>query len=623
MPQGLDIKINIDTQKSILSSRGQIYKSEKFIKKTRFFSCVDIFIEKLAGGLILNMDKVMDYIKDDYTSDMDCFKITTSDKVHTFYIKVGAQITSDLAKEDIIFYNYTDAQNLKRRNDQRLILILNSQKSFEITLQSYKDMVNKNHFQKLYSLSREDGVNFPLLNYEQRKMVNTEDQNVLVQGVAGSGKTNICISKIIFAATRGYKGKVLYTTYSRGLLVDTHNKVLTFRQNLIDFTKDFEERRVIFNDKNHKKAIENKLGIYFTVDEKDKIISQIKRIINFINQNTEYLLIEDLFKQHIKKDIKIVDEKYFISKYVKNIKNHQLAGKLDKIKNLSLEVIYKEIYGMILGCYDPENPMEIMSLSDYIEYRKDSFSKKESEIIYSIALDYKKHLKERNLWDNNSMAKALISRAKDIKKYSLAIIDEVQDMTQVSLSLMKAISIKMFCVGDALQMINPTYFSFAYLKRLLYQKDIVTVAELSNNYRNTKKIVEIIDRLGELNIKQFGTHSFVIKGNSVDNDINTAAIYVKDNDFIDTVSKQNFDNFTVLVASQKQKEKLRTVLKKQEILTVSEIKGLERDTVILYNILSDNMDKWQRLKKTLINRKTADENSVYRYYFNLFYVGVS
>ena len=89
------------------------------------------------------------------------------------------------------------------------------------------------------------------------------------------------------------------------------------------------------------------------------------------------------------------------------------------------------------------------------------------------------------------------------------------------------------------------------------------------------------------------------------------------------MKSQKFENFTILVTDFKQKEKLRERFKKQEILTISEIKGLERDTVLLYNVLSDNADKWQKLKEFNINHKQADENSVYRYYFNLFYVGVS
>jgi len=65
------------------------------------------------------------------------------------------------------------------------------------------------------------------------------------------------------------------------------------------------------------------------------------------------------------------------------------------------------------------------------------------------------------------------------------------------------------------------------------------------------------------------------------------------------------------------------IIKNQEILTVSEVKGLERDTVVLFNILSSNKDKWQSLERIKVNHKEADENSVYRYYYNLFYVGLS
>ena len=45
--------------------------------------------------------------------------------------------------------------------------------------------------------------------------------------------------------------------------------------------------------------------------------------------------------------------------------------------------------------------------------------------------------------------------------------------------------------------------------------------------------------------------------------------------------------------------------------------------MILADVLSDNADKWRYLHNMSLNRKTADENSVFRYYFNLFYVGIS
>lgn len=607
------MRLIVDTKKSVLSSQSQIYKTRRFIDETKHFAGVDFLLSKLAGGIVLELFKFQENSN---------YCISLQNSKHLLYFRFGQSVNTSLklSDKDIVFYAYSDAENLKRRNDQRLTQLLNdTQISADITETS----ADEEDFGKLYILSNADQVNFPLLNDDQKRLVAIEDKNVLAQGVAGSGKTNICISKIVFSACRGYAGKVLYTTFSRGLLIDTQSKVEIFKTNLRQFVKDYQAGNVLFSDKNHKKAIENRLGVYFSVNDDSRIIDQINDIIGFLDKKVEYMLLEDMYVKYISAEIKVVGESYFTKEYVTNIKNHQLAAKLDRIKHLSYEVIYKEIYGMILGCYDSENPKPMLTLAEYTERRKDGFSAAECQTIFSIAQDYVKHLAQNKLTDNNFISRSLLEKAEKLDKYSLAVIDEVQDMTEVSLYLMKTLSLKLFCVGDALQMINPSYFSFAYLKRLLFEKDIVSVAELSHNYRNTRSIAELIDRLGEINVRQFGTHSFVLKGDSVDNSSPSTPKYIKDKNFIGAVAKQNFDNFTVIVSGAKEKTALRKLLKSQEILTVSEIKGLERDTVVLYNVLSSNAEKWRSLERALINRKSADENSVYRYYFNLFYVGIS
>ena len=259
-----------------------------------------------------------------------------------------------------------------------------------------------------------------------------------------------------------------------------------------------------------------------------------------------------------------------------------------------------------------------LSLDKYILSRNGSFQKHECETIYQIALDYIKHLQANNLIDNNIASKELLNVVDDFE-YSLSIIDEVQDYTQVNLCLFKKLSLKVFCVGDALQMINPSYFDFGYLKNLLFDDGITDVKELKNNYRNTSKIVDIIDSLGEINRQEFGTHNFVINGQSVDSGLKTTAVFVKDCDFANKVASSKFDNFTFVVANAEQKQDLKKVIKNQEVLTVSEVKGLERSTVIVYNVLSENIEKWKQLEYRKINHKQADENSVYRYYYNLFW----
>jgi len=109
----------------------------------------------------------------------------------------------------------------------------------------------------------------------------------------------------------------------------------------------------------------------------------------------------------------------------------------------------------------------------------------------------------------------------------------------------------------------------------------------------------------------------------VDTAAESDAVFVRGDGFLEKLNREPFNHYTVVVSGAQQKERLRQRMHRQEILTVSEIKGLERETVILYNLLSSNANRWRTFQRASLNRKTADENSVYRYYFNLLYVGAS
>ena len=614
-------KILINTEKTFLTSECSAYKTEAFIRATRKISHVDSFISKIAEGLWQNSFPFSS-LYENHNSDVSVMA-ETEDKMFTVFFRFGLSLNNpSVGKKDVVFYKFLSKDKSERKNDRQIINYLERNKKFFATFRTVEDTPNVSDFSKIYLLSDDDRVNFPLLNKVQREIVETEDKNILVQGVAGSGKTNVCIDKIIYCACRNYYGKILYTTYSRGLLIETKNRVEVLKENLKKFILNAEKGNVVFLDRNHKKALENKLGIYFNVDDDDKIFDKVKRIIDYLDKKVDYYLIEDLYSEHVSKNFSVFNEKRFIKEYVGEIKNYRLSGTLEKLKTLSLEVIYKEIFGMIYGRYEPDSPKPMMTREEYIAERADCFTKNESDSIYSLALDYGKFLEKYNFIDNNSASRALISKIKT-PLYSVAVVDEVQDFTQVNLNLIKQISLKLCCVGDALQMINPSYFSFGYLKRIMYGGDKTTVTELKHNYRNSEQIEKIVESLGELNIKQFGTHSFVLTGESVENNLPTATVFVNGDTFLSELSKHKFDSATIIVSSYERKESLRKIFKHTEILTVSEAKGLERNTVILTDVLSDNVDKWRALQNLTVNRKTADENSVYRYYFNLFYVGVS
>lgn len=603
-------RITVNTHKLALSSLRRYYKTEEFISSTRKIVAIDAFVSRVAEGIFGADGKL----------DGGCYVAQTANGLYALFFRV-AERDGRLCDGDLIFYRFIGANSNEGGTDRRLKEFMSENGEFDVVIRATDDLAKADDLARLYLVSDCDGaVNFPYLNETQRRIVETEDSNMLVQGVAGSGKTNVCVEKIVYCACRNYRGSVLYTTFSRGLLSETRSRVETFIRNIDGVISAFDNKDIVFLDSDHKRAIENKIGVEFSVESDGEIIGALKRISEFLKNKVEYLLIEDIYAKS-EPSVRMAGEDVFLNEYLGGDKNFKLSGALDRIKHISPELIYKEIYGMIFGKYELESPSEMMGREEYAEARQDSFTKRECDVIYTVALDYAEFLKKRGYTDNNLMSREILSGISE-PKYSVGIIDEVQDFTQVNLCLMKKLCRKIFCVGDALQMINPSYFNFGYLKRLMYG-DVTGVSELKHNYRSTERIERIAEKLGEMNMKRFGVHSFVLKGESVPSPLSSEAVAVYDRNFAYSLSDRRFENVTVIVASRKKKEKLKKALGKTEVLTVAEAKGLERNTVVLVDVLSDNSDKWKYLKNMSLNRKTADENSVFRYYFNLFYVGIS
>ena len=607
MIQPQQLTLNID--KMLLSGYRRVYKTESFVTLTRKTMAIDAFVSRVAESI---------FYAGFSAPEGNCIAVETENKAYTLFFR---QISGDarLHRGDLVFYKFISNESNDGGVDRRLSEYMLSHPNAKVTLREASEVVPEEEFAKIYLVSTSGAMNFPLLNETQRKIVETENSNMLVQGVAGSGKTNVCVEKIVYCACRNYRGKVLYTTFSRALLSETQNRVSQFLRNIEDFLTYYKKGKVVFIDENHKRAIENKLGILFDTDDDGKIVESLQRISAFLREKVDYFLIEDLYSQYFTHK-RVVNENEFLNEY---LAQNRMSGALDKIKNIAPEIVYKEIYGMVFGKYDLDSQAskDMMSREEYFNARQDSFSRAECEVIYNVACDYISYLAKNNLTDNNLMSRELLSVVNE-PLYSVGIIDEAQDFTQVNLYLVKQISRKLFCVGDALQMINPSYFNFGYIKRLMYG-DVTNVTELKHNYRSTQTIENIAEALGELNRQRFGVHSFVLRGESVHSTMASAAVFVKADNFAESLTDRRYENVTVIVSSQRKKEQLRAVLPKTEILTVAEAKGLERDIVVLADVLTDNIDKWNYLENMTLNRKTADENSVFRYYFNLFYVGVS
>lgn len=594
-PIVLPIKAEVD--RTVLTDEYAVYKTERFCTEYRELKDVDAFASKLTDALILS--------KATPVSDPPSGSYRLQAGAHNLFFSVNGN--------NLVFFAYRSSDDRIRVNDRRLSVYMSAHPQFEVTLAESGLRPSDADFTKLYRVAEAEGVNYPKLNPQQRAAVEAEDASVLIQGVAGSGKTNLCIDKILFTAARNYSGKTLYTTYSRGLLTDTAKRVGIIKQNIDALLNSYAENKVVFMGKDLKRALEYKLGVYLINDENR--IEQLKSIRNYLENKVEFALIPDLYARFVESGKTAADESFFMKRFASSY--NRVGGLFKKAAGLGAEIVYKEIYGYIHGLKREGELTE----ERYIAERACDFSRQEAETIFRIAREYSVFLKENNAADNAMMAKELEKKG-NVPRYSLVVADEVQDFTETELSFLKSVSLKLFAVGDALQMINPSYFSFSFLKSLVWREGHRSV-ELKHNYRSTKKIAELTEKLGELNMSRFGTHNFVLRSRIVDSNVDTSAVYVLGGAFRELLKQSSLDGYTLIVGDRREKERLRETLPSAEILTVSEAKGLERDTVILYNVLSERSDKWNALEKARLNRKTADENSVYRYYFNLFYVGVT
>ena len=358
-------KVTADTKKIALSSIRMVYKTEGFISLTRKIIAIDAFISRLAESIF----------REDITLSSNCFTAQTEDGLYTLFFRQNSG-DKRLGDEDIVFYKFLCANTAEGGIDRRLSEYMSSRDKITFVLKETADALTGEDLTRLYLVSGSDGiVNFPYLNETQRKIVETEDANMLVQGIAGSGKTNVCVEKIVYCACRNYRGAVLYTTFSRGLLSETRERVELFSKNIDVFISAYESGRVVFLDKNHKKAVENKLGILFSVDEDGEIISALKRVSIFLKEKVEYRLIEDIYAQYFQTK-RVAGESVFLKEYLGGGKNYRLSGAIEKIKHIAPEIIYKEIYGMIFGKYELDSPRDSMGREEYAEARVDSFTKR-------------------------------------------------------------------------------------------------------------------------------------------------------------------------------------------------------------------------------------------------------
>ncbi len=308
--------------------------------------------------------------------------------------------------------------------------------------------------------------------------------------------------------------------------------------------------------------------------------------------------------------------------------------------------LFEEFRGVITG---PDTEKPWLEREDYLALgvKQSIFAEEERPQVYDLFEKYQKHLQQEMLFDTNIISHHY--QEKVSARYDFVVVDEVQDLTNIQLFLilkaLRTASGFLLC-GDSNQIVHPNFFSWSKVKTLFFQNRGIAgqsevVRVLNANYRNSPLITQIANRILKLKQARFG---------SIDKESNylVTAISAKHGALQllpdDDKTKYDLDaktrhstQFAVLVMHPEQKQQARRWFNTPLVFSIQEAKGLEYDSIILFNFISDEdkafreiargIDPGELDKDSLDYRRVKDKKDrsleVYKFYINALYVAIT
>lgn len=210
---------------------------------------------------------------------------------------------------------------------------------------------------------------------------------------------------------------------------------------------------------------------------------------------------------------------------------------------------------------------------------------------------YREWLEQAGLFDLNLVAHAWRVWAKP--SYDFMVIDEVQDLTPVQLSLLLATLQKpgqfVLC-GDSNQIVHPNFFSWAAVRALFWhglageaaQRQSLSV--LQANFRNTRSVTRLANTLLQIKQSRFGSidreSNFLVHSAALEEGevrlLPARDAVLRDLDARTRASVRH----AVVVLRDEDKAAARAIFHTPLVFSVHEAKGLEYPHVVLYALVS-------------------------------------
>ena len=445
---------------------------------------------------------------------------------------------------------------------------------------------------------------------EQNKVIrNTEDKNLIVEGIAGSGKTSVALHRIAFLLYR------IPNLTSSNVVVFTPNKVFSeYISNVLpelgeDNTYDMTFYDLLCQNINEYKDIENFtdfISRYYkgNVDnydmvkykQSDEIIKDIDNYINNLlstikfNNKLEYDNFIEIDTEELNNMLNYKYNRFPLFERIKEISKKIASNNYEgSTKNASsIEKKLKELLNIKL---DLKNIFNNFYQSEYSKYKdkvNDKYLYYEDACIF---LYIKSLLVGFNT--NHVIKEIVIDEAQDYNKLQYLIIKKTFKTSNYTI------------LGDTNQTINP-YYKYDSLEELTSIFESSKYITLTKTYRSTGKIIDYTNKILGLNhvtaIRNDKASDIIFRNNITKND------FLTDINNLKSTSK----SIAIITKNDSETEEVYNLLKddldimlidgfghiKRDLVVVPSYvaKGLEFDSVIIY---TDEDNKYQEKDKYL------------------------
>lgn len=445
---------------------------------------------------------------------------------------------------------------------------------------------------------------------EQNKVIrNTEDKNLIVEGIAGSGKTSVALHRIAFLLYR------IPNLTSSNVVVFTPNKVFSeYISNVLpelgeDNTYDMTFYDLLCQNINEYKDIENFtdfISRYYksNVDnydmvkykQSDEIIKDIDSYINNLlstikfNNKLEYDNFIEIDTEELNNMLNYKYNRFPLFERIKEISKRIASNNYEgSTKNASsIEKKLKELLNIKLDLKDIFNNFYQSEYSKYKDKVNDKYLYYEDACIF---LYIKSLLVGFNT--NHVIKEIVIDEAQDYNKLQYLIIKKTFKTSNYTI------------LGDTNQTINP-YYKYDSLEELTSIFESSKYITLTKTYRSTGKIIDYTNKILGLN------HVTAIRNDKASDIIFRSNI--TKNDFLTDINnlKNTSKSIAIITKNDSEAEEIYNLLKddldimlidgfghiKRDLVVVPSYvaKGLEFDSVIIY---TDEDNKYQEKDKYL------------------------